>query len=836
MADDGGMVEARHVLAGNAVVADFSVMPGSQTKQLTLFYAFSDPKLARVAADYLAAYTSTLNSQARRQWVRDPVCGTEKFPGVYRQVSLRLGKHNDNPGILQVLREGFLQALPKSESQNDESRLLRWSVSPINGKVSLVRYYASVDRERADQFCASLKADTSVTDPVCEVLNYQTDQLFLAGKKRFTGLFAVGRVYCENTVEDVTVDVFEELQEVTEITTVYGLAALTPVVLAENEIRDLFNVSTGEEDRMALQFRYLTAGSRDACMGFYGSRTYVAWLTARYYLVGDTVTWGGNRYVCLVAHVSGTFTTDHTAGKWDTATELLEDLAYRDFSAWVQATAYTVGLLRTSGGARYRCALPHTASTTFSDDLAKGWWVAAPDWHYAERKFTVQEDGTGTFTVLYRRPKQTAVTVIGNLSDLAPEILQENEVKELFSTGTGESETVALRYRHLSLGSRAFCMGLPDAMLTSVLGNADYIPWLTTTAYVVGSLVSNGGYRYRCLTAHTSGTFATDWAAGKWRLVTSTWGGLYWLTTTAYVVGDIVHFMTAASGPVLRYRCVIAHTSGTFATDLGNGIWEVWPTWSYADRRWDRDDDGTGVLTILFSALTWQSGDANADAHIVEHRASVGAQPAGLTRVWPRRTLAAKMSLLVLPADTATAWVTVTAYAYAAVVATGGAAYVCLIAHTSGTFATDLSAGYWKACTGLARTAFTYLGTAYTHLGADAPEVQGGAHTVTQTLIIPRSYASWEDNEGEVVVDMREDVIQTTSVGGWTLYLRVTTRQIYSNPTDAATFAYASDQTAFEAESHVKRRLGYVTYLGNGKHAGIKVKFYAVAANWAYTP
>lgn len=40
--------------------------------------------------------------------------------------------------------------------------------------------------------------------------------------------------------------------------------------------------------------------------------------------------------------------------------------------------------------------------------------------------------------------------------------------------------------------------------------------WATATAYVVGDLRSNGGTKYYCTEAHTSGTFATDLAAGKW--------------------------------------------------------------------------------------------------------------------------------------------------------------------------------------------------------------------------------------------------------------------------------------------------------------------------------
>lgn len=44
-------------------------------------------------------------------------------------------------------------------------------------------------------------------------------------------------------------------------------------------------------------------------------------------------------------------------------------------------------------------------------------------------------------------------------------------------------------------------------------------PWLTATAYQVDDLVSINGNSYICIVAHTSGTFATDLAAAKWQLV-----------------------------------------------------------------------------------------------------------------------------------------------------------------------------------------------------------------------------------------------------------------------------------------------------------------------------
>lgn len=43
--------------------------------------------------------------------------------------------------------------------------------------------------------------------------------------------------------------------------------------------------------------------------------------------------------------------------------------------------------------------------------------------------------------------------------------------------------------------------------------------WVTSTSYLVKDYATNGGNGYVCIVPHTSGTFATDLAAGKWALV-----------------------------------------------------------------------------------------------------------------------------------------------------------------------------------------------------------------------------------------------------------------------------------------------------------------------------
>lgn len=49
------------------------------------------------------------------------------------------------------------------------------------------------------------------------------------------------------------------------------------------------------------------------------------------------------------------------------------------------------------------------------------------------------------------------------------------------------------------------------------------------------------------------------------------WNG-EWATTTAYAAYDMVY--VTANNTI--YRCITAHTAGTFATDLSNGLWEVY--------------------------------------------------------------------------------------------------------------------------------------------------------------------------------------------------------------------------------------------------------------------
>jgi len=111
----------------------------------------------------------------------------------------------------------------------------------------------------------------------------------------------------------------------------------------------------------------------------------------------------------------------------------------------------------------------------------------------------------------------------------------------------------------------------------------DIDDWVTATAYAVDDIIySSTGYYYKCLVAHTSGVFATDLAAADWVLNTT------WVTGTVYTKGDFIY----NSG--VHYACLVNHTAAAaFATDLALVYWVA--TEFVVD---DMDDELTNVFYL----------------------------------------------------------------------------------------------------------------------------------------------------------------------------------------------------------------------------------------------
>lgn len=135
-------------------------------------------------------------------------------------------------------------------------------------------------------------------------------------------------------------------------------------------------------------------------------------------------------------------------------------------------------------------------------------------------------------------------------------------------------------------------------------------PWATAINYVVGppaSYVSINGSSYSCLVPHTSGTFATDLAAGKWGLIASkgvdgtngtnapTYGGSSVTslliaiasktftgvsTSLAYLPGNYVRASSAANGANFMEGTVTAYSGGSLTLNVnkigGSGTFADW--------------------------------------------------------------------------------------------------------------------------------------------------------------------------------------------------------------------------------------------------------------------
>lgn len=122
-----------------------------------------------------------------------------------------------------------------------------------------------------------------------------------------------------------------------------------------------------------------------------------------------------------------------------------------------------------------------------------------------------------------------------------------------------------------------------------------------------------------------------------------------WVTATAYVVGDVRN-----EGGVI-YICIVAHTSGTFATDLAAAKWQIYNLLTAS----------SAVFLAGHVGSYWQL------AHLRE------------------------ASFVELEIAVPAAWVTATAYVVGDVRREGVTNYVCLVNHNSGVFATDLAAARW---------------------------------------------------------------------------------------------------------------------------------------------
>jgi hypothetical protein len=235
--------------------------------------------------------------------------------------------------------------------------------------------------------------------------------------------------------------------------------------------------------------RFFTVGSSGGQI-----QKYTTWVTGTAYAVGDFVKNSTTYYECITAHTAGaTFAGD--AAKWDS-------------SSWATATAYVIGDYVTNGGLMYYCIAAHTSGAT-DDEPGVGATTAT---YWVVRTLLEIPTPYDEADLVYLKFTQSADVLF-----IASPDYQTRQLNRLSNT-----EWTLTLYDFLG---GPFQLPNTDASVlltcSATTGLAKTLTasaktWATTTVYQVGDYCTETATVYQCLVKHTSGTFATDLAAGKW--------------------------------------------------------------------------------------------------------------------------------------------------------------------------------------------------------------------------------------------------------------------------------------------------------------------------------
>lgn len=200
---------------------------------------------------------------------------------------------------------------------------------------------------------------------------------------------------------------------------------------------------------------------------------------------------------------------------------------------WITANPYVIGDIVVDSGKIYRALSSHTSGATFGGDFLGGKWEILSG--------GIKPTGTSTDNALVRfdgvtgDQGQTSSAILddaGNLSGLSSLVIggtkDASSIMDMLSTtkGTRPCPLMTTTQRNaLSSPADGLCiynttqgkLNIYNATASTWKSAGGGLEaWATGFAYSVGDTVHTNSKIYVALSAHTSGTFATDLGAGKW--------------------------------------------------------------------------------------------------------------------------------------------------------------------------------------------------------------------------------------------------------------------------------------------------------------------------------
>lgn len=176
-------------------------------------------------------------------------------------------------------------------------------------------------------------------------------------------------------------------------------------------------------------------------------------------------------------------------------------------SAWADATAYNAGDFVSASSVIYRCLISHTSAAAGGDGTGGTPAAAANPTQWAVA------DLTSNLYPIYELPSPYLTADL-----FALKVEQSADVKYITHPSYEPRKLKRVSTTTFELEELGYQDGpfIEQNTVTTALIQPVAPAWVTSTNYKVDDAVVESATNYRCLIAHTSGTFATDLLAVKW--------------------------------------------------------------------------------------------------------------------------------------------------------------------------------------------------------------------------------------------------------------------------------------------------------------------------------